>query len=127
MGLIERVKKDAARITTSLNGFGVSILLTAPNAQIVVITGLHKKHYLGFDQEQGRAINTKTASITFSEIALKLLNPIYPVRNATGEIDLKNHKVTVSDSTGTPKIFIIREFMPDEVTGLIVCILGDYE
>ena len=127
MGLIERVKSDVARITTSLNGFGVTMLLTAPNTQTVTITGFHTKHHLGIDLE-GRPVNSKSASISFSEIALLVLNPNYPTRNTiSGEVDLKGHRVVVKDSTGSNKNFIINQWFPDEVTGLIVCILGDYE
>lgn len=124
MGLTDTINEDIQQITSDLDGFGVSIKLTAPNDTIIDIVGLTSKHHLGYDTD-GNQVNTKNAHISFSEKFL--IDASYPLRNASGEVDLKGHLADVKDSTGVVKKYIIREWFPDETIGLIVCILGDYE
>ena len=125
MGLIDTINKDILKITTNLNEFGVEMTLTTPDDLISeLITGLHTKHHLAIDTD-GNQVNSKNAHISFSESQLTALS--YPLRNANGEVDLKDHKVTVKDSTGLDKNYVIREWFPDETIGIIVCILGDFE
>lgn len=124
MGLIEQAKTDIEQITGNLNDFGLVLIFESPTAQTVTINGLHTKHHLGIDTD-GRPVNTKNAHISFSE--KKLTDLSYNIRNNKGEVSLKNHKVSVKDSTGILKKYIIREWFPDETVGLITCILGDFE
>lgn len=124
MGLIDRAKEDWQRFTTNTNEFGVVMTLEDLEFVQYAASGLFTKHHLGIDTE-GNLVNTKNAHFSISEQVLTTLN--YPVRNASGEVDLKGHKLFVKDSTGIVKSFIIREFFPDETIGLIVCILGTYE
>lgn len=121
MSLLDRAKADIERITGNANEWGRSMVMEAPTGETVTVTGLTKKHHAGFDTD-GARVNAKDASITISE---KYLGD-YPVRNAAGEVSLTDHKVTVKDSTGIDKNYVIREWFPDETIGLIVCILGDY-
>lgn len=125
MGLIAQIKNDIELITSNTDGFGVSMTFTAPTSEVATINGLHKKHHLGIDQHLGTPVNTKTASVSFSEKFLIDVN--YPVRNASGIVNLKGHLVAVKDSTGTIETYIIEQWFPDETIGLIVCILGTYE
>lgn len=127
MGLIDTINNDIKKITTDLSGFGVDINLTTPDDLTTVnFIGLHTKHHLGIDTE-GNQVNTKNAHIAISEQELIDKSPLYPIRNANKEVDLKGHKVIVKDSTGVNKNYVIREWYPDETIGLIVCILGDYQ
>lgn len=126
MNLKQQAQLDVKQITTNkATGFGEDILLTAPNGQTATVVGLHTKHHLGADTD-GNRVNTKNAHISFAEAALLAVNPLYPVRNAGGEVALKDHLVVVKDSTGLDKNYIIKEWFPDETVDLIVCILGDY-
>lgn len=123
MGLIAQAKADWQAITSNTDEWGVSMTLLAPTSETATIKGLHTKHHLGIDTE-GRPVNTKNAHVSFSE---KLLTDAgYPVRNAAGEVYLKDHRVTVKDSTGNDAIYVIRQWFPDETIGVIVCILDDY-
>jgi hypothetical protein len=124
MGLIEQAQIDIREITSNLNDFGVAMKLIAPNLTELDLVGLHTKHHLGYDQD-GKMVNTKNAHVSFSEDIL--VDASYPYRNASGEVNLKGHKVIVKDSTRNDVEYIIREWFPDETIGLIVCILGDYE
>jgi hypothetical protein len=124
MSLINQAKLDAQRYTSDLKGFGVAITLTALNQTVLETVGLHTKHHIGIDTD-GNTVNTKNAHIAISEE--NLIAASYPYRDASGEVNLYSHRVTVADSSGSNKEYIIREFFPDETIGLIVCILGDYE
>lgn len=121
MSLIDKAKADIKRITSNSKEFARSMTFTAPTDETITTKGLHSKHYIGIDSE-GNPVNAKTAYVSVSEENLAG----YPVRNADGEVDLKGHRVSVVDSTGTTKEYYINEFFPDETIGLIVCILQDY-
>ncbi len=126
-GLIEQAKADVLAITSNPDEFGISMTFTAPEPgnETATVVGLHTKHYIGINEE-GIAVNTKNAHISVSESLLT--DAGYPVRNITsGEVVLKNHKVSVKDSTGVVKNYVIEEWFPDETIGLIVCILGELE
>ena len=124
MGLTDIAKADIKQITGNATEWGVELVFTAPTAETATITGLHTKHHLGMNEE-GRAVNSKTASVSFSEEYLTDVD--YPVRDLNGEVNLKNHLVSVKDSTGVVKNYKVHEWFPDEKVGLIVCILADYE
>lgn len=122
--LTDQAKADIEQITSNLDEFGITISLTSLTNVTVDVKGLHTKHHTDIDTD-GNLVNTKNAHIAISE---KFLTDAgYPVRNSAGEVSLFNHKVTVKDSTGLNKQYVIREFFPDETIGLIVCILGDFE
>ena len=125
MGLLEQAKRDFATITSSLDGFGREMLLTAPTGETALIVGLHSKHHLGINTD-GQRVNSKNAHVCFSESVVFTANPLYPIRDASGEVNLKKHRVTAKDSTETDKIYIIDEWYPSETVGVIVCILGDF-
>ena len=123
MGLVEQAKKDIEKITGNAAEFGVELTFTSPSAVVAVATGIHAKHHTGFD-EQGFPVNSKIASVAISE--QYLTDAGYPVRTG-GEVQLRGHKVAAADSTGVVNTYMIREWFPDEMIGLIVLILGDYE
>lgn len=124
MGLIAQAKADIEAITSNLSHWAVSMTFTTTdNLSSITINGLHTKHHLGVTEEQ-RRVNTKNASVTISERFLT--DAGYPVR-INGEVQMRDHKVLVKDSTGATCLYIIREWFPDETVGLIVFILGDAE
>jgi len=125
MSLYDRAKSDWQNITTNTNGWGAAITMVAPDESVANVVGLRSKHHIGIDPETGNWINTKNAHVSVSE--KQLTDQSYPVRDASGEVNLDNHRVTVKDSTGADKEFVIREFFPNETIGVIVCILGEFE
>lgn len=124
MGMIDQAITDIQRITSDASGFGVSLAFVDPDGDTATINGLHAKIHMAMDTE-GNTVNSKKAHISFSEAELNAQG--YVIRNAARECSMKDHKVTVSDSTGQSWQYIIREVYPDETVGLIVCILGDFE
>lgn len=138
MGLTAQAKADIERITSNLGEWAVPIQFQVPSgafdftfdptfngAQIVTLNGLHTKHHLGINPENGLRVNVKNASVTVSE---KFFTDAgYIVRNSQGEISMRDHQVAVKDSTGTVCLYLVREWFPDETVGLIVFILGDFE
>lgn len=125
MGLLDQIKNDVKNITTNLNMFGVAITFVSNDSppSTCTVAGTTTKHRLTTDRD-GAAFNGRNASCSVSEQVL--LDEGYPVRNEDGEVDLKGHKVTFKDSTGTNSTYMIESWYPDEKVGLIVCILGDY-
>lgn len=125
MGLLNDIKEDIRAITSDTNGFGVELTFTAPTGEVAVVAGLHTKHHMGFDVESGKDVNIKNAHCSVSEALLTEAG--YPVRNAAGEVFLRDHQVQAVDSTGTLCKYVVAEWIPDETIGLILCILGDKE
>lgn len=123
MGLIDQIKKDSESVTMNLNGWGVSQDWKSPTNQQVTIVGLHIKHHMSYDSD-GNLINSKNASVTFSEKAM--LDVGYNIR-VGGEVNLDKHKVSVKDSTGNVYNYMVKTWLPDETIGLITCILSAYE
>jgi len=125
MGLIAQSRIDIKNIVENANDFGVPMTLLAPDyGETAVINGLHSKTHLQIDTD-GNPVNAKNAHISFHENATGIGD--YPIRNAAGEVDLKDHKVTVADSTGLNITYKIEDTYPNETTGLIVCLLGDFQ
>lgn len=121
--LLKAARADAKRYTSS-GGFEEDITIKTPNGAITAnITGAATKHHISFDSD-GNQINSKNAHIRIVEDDLVALE--YPVRNASGEVELINHLVSVPDSSLVVRNYIILETFPNETMGVIVCILGDY-
>lgn len=125
MGLTEQAIFDAqAIISDAINGFAIAIEFTAPDSTTATINGLATKHHMRMDLD-GKLVNSKDASVSFSEALLVAAG--YPVRNSSGEVYLKGHKVKWTDSSGQLCQYAIDQWFPDETIGLIVCVLEDYE
>ena len=118
---LENARRDWLEF--SQGGFAVDLTLTSPANLTVYIKGFATTHHLGIDPENGQAVNTKNAHVSFAESLLTDLN--YPVRDANGDVSITGHKVSYKDSTGTLGHYRIDDAMPDETVGMIVCTLGD--
>ena len=125
MSLVDRAREDAKRIITNSNEWGVEIILTTPdNSTSLTLNGLHTKHSISFDTD-GNEVKGRNSHVNLVESVL--IDNSYPYKNNDDEVMLRNHKVRVADSKGLEIEYIIREFLPDEFLGVIVCILGDFE
>jgi len=123
MGLIDQARLDIQRITSDLSGFGQQIIMVSPTDVVAAIVGLHRKINLAYDTE-GNIINSRQSYISVSEAIL--VAAAYPIRNGRGEVDLKNHKVYVRDSSGRVCSYKVNSWTPDETIGLIPMFLEDY-
>ena len=124
MGLTELSIAHAKAFTTNTDHWGVSMVFTAPTSETATVDGLHVRHNTQYDQETGALVSGRNASVTVSESVLT--DAGYPVRNGDDDVHLANHRVSVADSTGTTREYVVREWFPDEKLGIIVCILGDF-
>lgn len=126
MGLRDQAKADIRQFTTDKDsGFAIDITIRSRDlTKSAIVSGLHTKHRLGVDTD-GNMVESKKAHVSFSE---KLLSDQgYPVRNSDGELILVDHRISVADSTGVVKEYVVQSTYPDEMLGYIVCILVDYE
>lgn len=121
--LLQDAKIQSKNYITN-GGFESDITITTPDdAMSLNTTGFATKHHINFDTD-GAPINAKNAHICISEQVLS--DAGYPVR-VNEEVYLAGHRVTVKDSSGIAKNYVIKENFPNETLGLIVCILGDFE
>lgn len=122
--IFELAKRDAKHFLQK-GGFEENIVLTTPSGdKSLSLTGFATKHHINFDTD-GLPVNGKNAHVTVDE--KYLVDNGYPVRNAKSEITLLKHKVSVPDSSGLVKNYVVKENFPDETLGLIVLILGDFK
>lgn len=123
MSLITQAREDLKDIIENSEEFGVALVFTSPDGDTAAVVGLHARHHKSIDPDTGAPINSRVAHVSVMENALDALG--YPVRT-DGEVNLRNHKVTAADSTGTEHTYTVREWFPDETLGMIVLILGEY-
>jgi hypothetical protein len=111
--LLNSVRKDALKYATK-GGFEEDITLTTPDSNTVLnLKGLATKHWINFDTD-GAPVNSKNAHICIPESDLEIAS--YPARR-NGEVYLRNHLVSVKDSTGVLKNYVIKEWFPNETLG----------
>jgi len=121
MNIKELAQRDIAKITGNKKEWADVATLTQPSQQPFDINVIHTKHHLQLN-DIGLPVNGKNASISLSESNLPI-----SVRNQSDEVDFRDWRVDVKDSSGTLCQYIVREWFPDEMIGMIVLILGDYE
>lgn len=122
--ILELARRDAKNYVKS-GGFEETISLSNPDGSASIsLTGFATKHHINFDSD-GLPINSKNAHVTIDENYL--LDNDYPVRNSKGEVSLMKHRISVPDSTGVVRNYVVKENFPDETLGLIVLILGDFK
>jgi hypothetical protein len=125
MGMLEQAQADIKRIRIDPSGFTKLINLTKKDGSLTVtVRGMHAKIHGAIDT-MGNVVNAKKAHISVSEGALNDVG--YSVRNANNEVSMIGDKVSVIDSAGILCEYQIRETLPDESVGLIVCFLYDFE
>lgn len=126
MSLLDAVRDDVMAITTNSNEFAQDVRFTSPSPDsvTVVVKAIHSKHNLSIDTD-GNAVQAKKASVAVSEPVL--LGAGYVVRNANQEVSLNGHRVSVADVSAVVKEYVVLSAFADEMVGLVVCILGDWE
>lgn len=124
MGLMAIIKQDIQDITSNINEFGVAITFTNPdNSQSIEVVGTASNHFMQFDFESGKNVNSQNTHVSVSEQLF--IDAGYVIRNAEGKVSVKKHKVTWIDSTGVSGSYEVIEAIPDQSIGLIVFILGN--
>ena len=105
-------------ITTDTNGFAVAITLTSPGNTPVVktVNGIAIRHHLVVDQLTGNTTSSLTARLTFHVNELK-------AKGLTAEI-VRYKAAWVDEGTQQLQTYYIRETMPGDTVGTIVCLLG---
>lgn len=121
--LLAHARGLAAAIATS-GGFTVTATLTTPdNATMLEVTGLGTGTWMVFeDMRQNKPVNSRSNSFDIPEA--QLIAATYPYKNSLGRIDLRKHKVIVTDNAGLQGTFTITEDHYNATLGLIVVILG---
>ncbi len=119
------VAQDIQQITTNSNDFAIPFVFTAPTSPVTVATiyGIGKKHHLEFDELGMVKGNVTNATCTVSALSLNAVS--YPYINSNNLISFKGHLVQWADVTGTFQ-YVVNEWYPNEKTGQIVLILGNY-
>jgi hypothetical protein len=125
MSLLDQIAEDIRQIASNGDEFAVEAFFQAPGGQEATVNVIATKFGMAVDAQSGTAVNSKSASLSVSEKTLT--DAGYTVRNANNEVALIKHKVSWTDSSGTTWKYQIRENIPDETIGLIVCILSDYK
>ncbi len=114
---------DIAAISSNPGGFNEAVVFLARTGETATIYCIPNKIGRKLETNTGMIINTKNPSVVFSESVMPLA---YPVRNASGEVAMIGDRVTMADSTGTQKEYMVQQNIPDETVGLITLMLGDY-
>lgn len=124
MSAIDQMNAAIASISSNPLGFNEAVVFTARTGETATIYCIPNKIGRKLETNTGMIINTKNPSVVFSEANMPT---DYPVRNDDGEVAMIGDRVTMADSTGIQKEYIVQQNIPDETIGLITLILGDYE
>jgi len=125
MSFLDQINSDAAAMTTGV--FSSPVDFIATSGETATIQAIANKIGRKLNTDLGTIINTKNATVVFSESVMVALYPLYPVRNSAQEVSMIGHLINVADNTGIVKNYIVLENIPDEsAVGLITLILGDY-
>lgn len=121
--LLQHARGLAAAIATT-GGFTVTATLSTPDsATSLEVTGLGTGTWMVFeDLRQNKAVNSRSNSFDIPEA--QLIAATYPYKNANGKIDLRKHKITVTDTEGMQGVFVVNEDHYNATLGLVVMILG---
>jgi hypothetical protein len=121
--LLDAARRDIAKIVQG-GGFEEQIVISdSSTGAFIEVNGLHSKHWISYSTD-GAIYNSKNAHVSILESVLNEKG--FVTRNEkTGNVDLKNYRISAKDSTGIVNHYVINECFPSETTGLIVCILGD--
>lgn len=119
---LTRARDDWKRFLNT-GGFEESLTLTPTGGAPVPIVGLAVKHHNSIDTD-GLQSNTQNARVSLIESYL--VEQGLTVRDSAGEVNMRNWLVSYPDSSGAVKNYVISETIPDEMVGVITCILGDY-
>ena len=124
--LFDIIKRDAKAVINN-GGYQLDIEFTSKDgSKTVNIKGWAVKVSGSFDSD-GNQVNTKNAHVTIDEDSLtKLDYPVRSFRKKIAEVDLIDHRVSFTDSSGNVAHYTVRENIPDENLGLILLWLQDY-
>lgn len=123
MSLVERSRRDMQSITSKMSDFAVPAIFTDLSSEVAEVNVIHTKHNLGYTPE-GVEMNVRTSSIAVSNTKVLEANADYSFLNAKSDVTYLGHSVTVPDSNGIQRNYIVSENYPDENLGLTVLILG---
>lgn len=118
--ILLQARKDAEKFVSS-GGFEADIIISK-GTDVLATKGLTTGHTMRFDNE-GNAVISKSFHVNIPENSFKQAN--YPYKNNKGRIDLRDHKIQLSDEVGNITYWVINEVLPNATTGLIPCILGE--
>lgn len=122
MSLLEQARADTVIITTG--PFSELVEFIAQTGEVVTVRALHNKIGRKVDQGTGMIVNSKNASVVVHE---DVLGPTgFPIRDSNQEVSMLGTLINVKDSSRIIKKYIVQEDIPDETTGLITLLLGDY-
>ncbi len=124
MSALDQARADILKISTDPNGFNSSATFIARTGETATIVVINNTIGRKLDSNTGLIINGKNASVVFAESAMPLS---YPIRNSSGAVSMIGDRISVPDSTGVIKDYIVQENIPDESVGLITLLLGNWE
>lgn len=132
MGLVDDMINDAAEITANESDFGVEILLTSETNETATVNGFTAKvNIKEYNPSSDQFVMSQKVSVVVHENNILNANSNYPVRISDTsskfyrEVSMRDHLVSVKDSSGILKNYIVAENHPDETLGLITLILNN--
>lgn len=127
MGLLDIAKSDWQKFSsdTGPTGAGVELIFQSPANIVTAVQGLATTHHMAtsFDPETGREVKVNVRNVHVSVSEQLFIDAGYPVRNASGRVEMVGHNVRFSNSAGQDWRYRVAEAFPDETIGVIVFIL----
>lgn len=125
MSLLDRVRKDVARITQNTNEFASAVKLTNPSGQFATVAALTGEVWQGLDPNSGNVVNGAVASIAISIEALTKANLGGIPHNSKNPTE-RPWRVELELADGVRYTYAINESRRDMTLGLIWYVLKRY-
>jgi hypothetical protein len=124
MGLREQAALDALRFLEDQCGFGWPITLTNPDGAKLRLTGFSNDIGQTIDADTGMLVSGQQASVALPLLRLK--GEQWAIPRMIPDQSMKPWLVTFDDVAGVTRTYKVRETLPDQAIGVIVCMLEAY-
>jgi hypothetical protein len=125
VSLIERARKDVARILQNTNEFASTVKLTSPAGVTRDVAAVTNEVWQGLDPNSGNIVNGAVASIAISLDALSKAGLGIPQNSRDTKAKPWLVEMTLAD--GAPRTYTVEESRRDMGLGVIWYVLGEYQ
>lgn len=126
MGLIDQIRLDLVDIITNANDFGVTLIFYATDSPISTATITGTGRHIDYTFDELGMVKALGSNPTCTVTEASLIAASYPYKNANGDYDFKNHRVTMQDATKTG-YYMVKTWIPNDGLGIISFELADFE
>ena len=122
--IIQRARADWNRLIQI--AAGTELTFIAPSSERASVSGTGVDNRITFETDGQDAIGRLVHS-AITEEAILTVTPDYPTRDDDNRLDFTDHLIFFAGANGVLNRYKVRNWYPDDATGVITFDLEDYE